>query len=353
MSFVSDLFKDGAKAFFGNEYLRDFQHASKTFVSDSYANAPKFKFLFHVYFDINPAIGNFMTWDKKTNFGLNVKNIQLPKFSFDLHTMNQYNRKRIVQTKMKFDPINISMHDDNAGMARKLWQAYSSYYYKDFAQAGDNNPTNKSAGTSSFDMTKRNQYADSLSGYDDWGYVAESVSGQVKPNFFNAINVFGFNQHNFVLYRLMNPFIESFSHDTYDYSSSDTMEHQLTLQYENVKYYEGKIDGKKPEAIIQLFGEDAHYDRVQSPNSRAGGQASIFGQGGLVDAGSSLIDDVASGNWLGAIQTAGRTATTFKNQNVGNLLKSEAITGVTNAAQGTPNRNLPFSFPTRNSTGGK
>ena len=54
---------NAAKAFFGNEYMRDFTHASKTFIPNNYAYAPKFKHLFHVYFDINTFI-NFL---KKMN----------------------------------------------------------------------------------------------------------------------------------------------------------------------------------------------------------------------------------------------------------------------------------------------
>lgn len=356
MSFVSDLFKDGSKAFFGNEYVRDFQHGSKTFVADMYANAPKFKFLFHVYFDINPTLlGSFVTWDKKTNFGLTVKTVQLPKFTLDLHTMNQYNRKRIVQTKLKYDPINITLHDDNAGIVRKLWQSYSSYYYKDVVQQGDNNPTNTPPkGSSTFDMTKRTTYSPDIGGYDDWGYVGESTTSGPKVPYFRAINVFGFNQHNFVLYRLINPYIESFSHDTYDYSQGNgTMEHQMTINYENVKYYEGKVDGRKPDAIVQLFGENSHYDTVTSPNARAGGQATLFGQGGLADSAGSIWEDLSSGDpmaMLRAAQTAGRTVNTFKGKSITDMAKTEATSALVNQAQGTANRNNQFQFPTSNST---
>jgi hypothetical protein len=53
--FFQNLLKDTAAGFFGNEYLRDYTHAAKTFRPNGYQYAPKFKFLFHVYFEINPA----------------------------------------------------------------------------------------------------------------------------------------------------------------------------------------------------------------------------------------------------------------------------------------------------------
>ena len=41
------------KGFTATQNLRDYTHASKTFVAGNYGYAPKQKFLFHVYFDIN------------------------------------------------------------------------------------------------------------------------------------------------------------------------------------------------------------------------------------------------------------------------------------------------------------
>lgn len=92
--FFQNFLQDAAKGFFGSEYLRDYTHASKTFRSNGYAFAPKFKFLFHVYFDVNyDLIGDSFQFPNGTKnfFGLAVKTVQLPKYTFDLHNMNQYN----------------------------------------------------------------------------------------------------------------------------------------------------------------------------------------------------------------------------------------------------------------------
>ena len=53
--FFQKLATDAAAGFFGNEYLRDYTHAAKTFIPNAYQYAPKFKFLFHVYFEINTS----------------------------------------------------------------------------------------------------------------------------------------------------------------------------------------------------------------------------------------------------------------------------------------------------------
>jgi hypothetical protein len=374
--FFQNLLKDAAGGFFGSEYLRDYTHASKTFRPNAYEYAPKFKFLFHVYFEINQsayAVG----LPQGANFGLAVKSVKLPSYSFDTHTMNQYNRKRIVQTKIKYDPIDIAFHDDNGNLIRNMWYNYYTYYYKDAnkpvvsvsgrqaQQTGvgsTNNPNNTN-------YNLRNIYSQSITGDTDWGYIGETSdtpatniqagNGQTKIPFFKNVTIFGFNQHNYVAYTLINPIINRFSHDTYDYAQGNgIMENTMTLEYETVKYFQGKISGKEPSNIVAGFGMDNHYDRTLSPISRPGSQASILGQGGLVDGVSGVIDDLSgpNKNILGAIQKAGATYNTLKNINLKQAIKSEVTAGITNAIMNPLNntgRNVLFNLPIFGSTPNK
>ena len=59
-NWAQNFLRDAAGAFFGSDYLRDYTHASKTFRTNSYQNAPKLKFLFHTYFETSAAI-NFLS----------------------------------------------------------------------------------------------------------------------------------------------------------------------------------------------------------------------------------------------------------------------------------------------------
>ena len=111
--------------------LRDYKHASQLYVADNFKLVPKFGFLFHVFFDINPEAAspdpsNPITQEE---IGLLVKSIDLPKFSIDTKIHNAYNRPNIVQSKIKYDNISASFHDDSADIIRNFWFDYYNYYY--------------------------------------------------------------------------------------------------------------------------------------------------------------------------------------------------------------------------------
>jgi hypothetical protein len=349
---------DALKGFLTNDYLRDYTHASKTFVSNAYGYAPKYKFLFHVYFETNDSNITALqepTMPSDRNYGLAVKSVQLPKYSFDLHQMNQYNRKRIIQTKIKYDPIQIQFHDDNSNLINKLWYAYYTYYYKDALQSDPVGATSTKKNNDlrkTKDINTRTIYDPNISQNDDWGYIGEpdtSSNTYVKDPFFRSINIYGFNQHNFILYRLINPMISSFSHDQYQYSEANgIMENTMTVEYETVKYYTGAVDGKNPSQMVPKFGEDDHYDKRVSPLAAPGSNSSILGQGGLVDSAGGIMEDIQNGNFLGAARGIAGVSKTFKNpQTLINSAKAEVLGASVGWLTGTPNRNNLFNFPSQ------
>ena len=351
---VSDFLSGVAEGFFSNDYLRDFTHASKTFRPNNYQNAPKLKFLFHVNFEVNmEALPNCPS----ANWGLAVKSVKLPSFTMTTHEMNQYNRKRIVQTKIKYDPVDITFHDDvgtsqNGGMIRNLWKLYYQYYYTDsknprimIASKAVNSTSTKGAG-----YNDRTQYTPSITGDENWGYSGEasqSMPGLVKVPFFKSIRIFGFNQHNYVTYVLVNPMITRFGHDTYNYADGNgTMENTMAIDYETVVYDSGAISGANPGNFIPGFGDVANYDRQLSPITRPGSQATILGQGGLVDGVDGFSQAVADGNYLGALQIAGTSYNTFKNVNLAQIAKADITQQILGAMNGTANARNTFNIPT-------
>ena len=338
--------QDFLKTFFGNDYLKDYTHASKTFRSNGYENSPRLKFLFHVYFNVNTAqikaLDNIFNGTDTSTVGMLVKTIDLPKYQLDVDVMNQYNRKRLIQKKINYQPVRCTFHDDGGDLIRNLWYNYYAYYYKDPTQPyRGQTATNGSIGASQtratgFGYNTRDIYQGNRA-VNDWGYVGETYQDSTsdpqvpggKPAFFRDISIYGFNQHKFVEYVLINPMISEWNHDTYDYSQGDgIMENNLTIQYETVKYYSGAIGTSRPDTNVQGFANPQYYDQVRSPIGRPGGTSSVLGQGGLLDTGIGIIQDLQAGSVagvIGAVQKAGTAYNTYKTTDVKSAVKEELI----------------------------
>jgi hypothetical protein len=335
-------------------YLRDYTHASKTFGSNGFANAPKFKWLFHVYFDINMTLidNNITNFPSPEIPGLLVKNINLPKFNIAVSEMNQYNRKRYIQTKLTYDPIQVVFHDDNLGQIRDMWYKYFSYYYNDPTQ-----PYGLNVQNAIDKINVKNQYYSNISDIARWGYLGEPNSaslanGVAKAPFFRSIRVYGFNQHNFALYELVNPIIERFEHDTYDYyQTSGTMENRMTIRYETVKYQQGALNGTEPSQIVSGFGLPENYDRTISPITIPGANSQAMGQGGLVDVGNGIVSDLNT--LLNAGSLSSSQAQTFNNPQTNfTNPQQQIIDGAKNAGTNPDTTRSQFNLPSLSSVYG-
>jgi hypothetical protein len=348
-----NLLNGAASTLLGSPYLRDYTHASKTFRTNSYENAPKLKFLFHTYFEFNTA-----AYSTAPNFGILVKEVKLPSFTMQTEALNQYNRKRIVQTKIRYDPVEITFHDDNGNNTTSMWEAYYTYYYNDGTKPGQvlrgnrgNNRFFQETDGSIVDYNSNNIYTESNGGDDHgWGLSGGATNSNLtKIPFFKNITIFGLNQHNFIAYTLINPMITNFAHDQYSYSEgSGIMQNRMTIDYETVVYNEGALDGRNPEDIVTGFGDVATYDRTTSPNMSPGANGTILGRGGLVDAAGGAIKSLKDGNVVGAIRNANAVYNGIKNPNLIESAAFELGSMLADTITNTPsnrNRNLLNSFP--------
>lgn len=349
--------QDFLKGFAGVDGLKDYAHASKTFLTNGYELVPRTKYLFHVFFTINtayiPALRNTIGNQDVATIGLMVKNIQLPNYSLSVETMNQYNRKRLIQTKIDYQPVQIEFHDDGGDLVRNMWYSYYSYYYKDPSQKYDNlAPNNGNLGPlaqtpNGFNYNARDIY-DQSRAVNDWGYVGEAYSDGAaistgsnpgKLPFFRDIRIYGLNQHKYASYILINPMITEWQHDTYDYSQGNgTMSNRMTIRYETVKYGTGAVGGVRPDTNVTGFADPAYYDTVRSSIARRGSNATVLGQGGLIDAGVGIAEDLASGSVagiIGAAQKAVAVNQTFKGKDIRSIVNQDAKNSATTILKGS------------------
>lgn len=223
----------------------DFSHASKLFVDGDMRLAPKVKFLYHVVFDINTnaLISLGFKYKNQNEIGMLVKKIDLPKFTIQTATLNQYNRKKNIQNRIDYAPVQIVFHDDSFGVTRQLWENYYNYYYADQTATkifGGYNPKNS---------TKSGLFTLSPYGLDN---------GSTQP-FFNKITIYQMSKGQWNSYALINPLITSWNHDALAYSENAPTENNMMVAYESVQYDTGTVSQNSPPG----FGVD-HYDTTRS-----------------------------------------------------------------------------------------
>lgn len=299
--------------------LRDFRHASRLFVDSNFRFMPKYGTLFHVFFDINPEVIVSIDGAADSNIatkelGMLVKAADLPKFTIDTKTYNSYNRPNIVQSKIKFDPIQITFHDDSANIVRDFWYKYFRYYYRD---------SDYSESFYQMPYKYTNQDRDFSFGY------GSRVGQETQKPYLNAVRIYSLHQKRFSEYTLIKPIIRSFRHSQHQHSGdSNLMQHEMMLDYENVIYSGGTIGSPSK---VKGFA-DLHYDLTPSPLRLSGGARSIFGTNGLLDTAGDVLKDFDEGNYGAAIFKAARGINTARSMNLKRAAVSELTSIYTQAA---------------------
>lgn len=305
--------------------LRDYQHANRLYVRDSYARAPKFGFLYFVSFNLDTNV----TLPKKPDVvtaGMLVKRIDLPKFQIATETINQYNRKTVVQTGLKYQPISLEFHDDNSDITNALWTTYFRYYYQDNAYGYTEASASRSNPAA---------FGDTKYGETDYAYGFKTVK---KAPLFKSIDIYVLHQHKYTQFTLVNPIVTEWSHDNLDQNdSTKILANRMSIAYETVLYNKGSISKSNPANFATQY-----YDTTPSPLSIGGnGNNSLFSPGGIIDGASSVFGSLASGNILGALiqgNTLVRNAKTITTAG----LKQEGYSMITGAlGKITPNGNQP------------
>lgn len=160
--------------------------------------------------------------------------------------------------------------------------------------------------------------------------------------FFTSIVIYQLAKKAWYAYKLINPIVTQWNHDTLDSSSSQPAEQSMTLAYESVAYETGRVRNGIPNGFSQ-----EHYDQTPSPYAadpqarRAasdpvalGGGTSIFGNassilGGISSVLGAMSDPNTFKNPAALIGTAITAVNTY--QNAKNLTKEGALNQVTGA----------------------
>jgi len=204
----------------------------------------------------------------------------MPSVDIDTDILNQYNRKRVSQTRLQFKPMTLTFHDVADGKTLRFWEMYYEFYFKDgldklqadYSSRGDN----KIKQAEFFDGVYGNKYGKDP--FENFGYnLTNQVNDRRKFSgsrktpeleaitsdkvdklkyLIDSIDIVQHRGHAAKKTTIVHPRIESFNHDTLMYSGvSDLVEMSMTFVYEDVIYSDtrftpndydvyGKVRGK-------------------------------------------------------------------------------------------------------------
>tara|TARA_R110000803_G_scaffold16711_1_gene45859 strand:- start:555 stop:2234 length:1680 start_codon:yes stop_codon:yes gene_type:complete len=324
---MANIFDGFLKQIATGDSVKDYNHASKLFVDNSYGLSPKYDWLYHVFFDVDKVIASNINVDQLTEVGMLVKSVDLPKYSVDTKTLNSYNRHDIVQTKINYNAITIVFHDDQADTVRNFWYDYYRQYYKDsdlgyIGRSGLVNPN--------YHSDYKYQENPVLK---DFGYSIRSSNGVSGGRYLQSIRVYSLHQKRFSEYTLINPIITAFNHGNHNAGANGILENSMTIQFTSVLYAGGFVSPN----TVKGFG-DLHYDKAPSPLTPAGGGTnSILGPGGIVSAIDAISSGIESGNSKGlgaSLFTAVRALGKNKDADLNGLAQSELLTAAKDVLSG-------------------
>jgi hypothetical protein len=241
-----------------------YQHARKLYLDNNYhkfkkyANTPKAAFLYFVKFNVNQRTALTVNgWDPR-HTALLTKSITLPKFKIGTETLNQYNRKTNVQTKLNYEPVQLELHDDMNDATNYFWVNYYKYFYQD-SRYGDSNNV-------------KTAYADNKYGNTDYKYGFDSAvvggtnSTKGESYFLDSIDIFVLHGGHYTQFTLVNPMISAWEHDTVAQSEGNkVLQNKMTVVYENVIYSVGDIARSTDKSSATLFEDGSVYDTEPSP----------------------------------------------------------------------------------------
>ena len=197
------------------------------------------------------------------------QSVQLPQTQIDNQLLNQYNRKRIIQTGVQFTPVTITFYDTRDNPITMLIMQYLNYYWKNFRVDLDgSNKDLSNTGAKGADITQamsitEDAYEKITSASDAFGYHLPNYNEMTAKidGIRSRANVGGRNKYFFrrifinkehgasssyvrkntpkrISHILYHPIITDISSSDLSYTDNGYITYSLTFAYENWSTYD-------------------------------------------------------------------------------------------------------------------
>lgn len=214
--------------------LRDFRNAARLTPG---VNPPRQKFQGYVNFILNRELYSALYGDRsqnefRTQISSLVRTADLPSVVFQTETKNAFNMKKIVNTGVTYNPVNMTVFDTVGNEWLTVLMKYFSFHFMDPRNAQKVDDRDIAAGNireggvknfnSQFGKTSESQFDSNAAGYN------------LNPSaqFFERIDYVLYHGNKGVQYSIINPMMSEFKPGNIDYASSDLQEFTMTFDYE-------------------------------------------------------------------------------------------------------------------------
>jgi len=272
----------------GFYYEKSSHHATYNFNQESntlYRNMPRVPFEYYINLRLNNVgtaasyIKNYFNTASYSQIAPLVKTVDMPSFKIETTPLNQYNRKRLSQTKIAFEPIKVVFHDVADGKTLKFWEMYYRYYFGDGTEPGMNSPKQSQAKNGTYSLesflnnitpainpnlanlpssvkslfqsnspTGANSPTNTIGSKQNTDNIIEDVLNSHQfgfnlpqidniRNLIQTIEIYQVHAGRFNQVTLVNPRISAFTHDVLNYAEGGkTLELTFTFEYEYAYY---------------------------------------------------------------------------------------------------------------------
>lgn len=265
--------------------LRDSRTASVNFQlnSPNWVGVPKPNFLYFIRFVKSNAGGTVSNADWTKSLGILAKSIERPSVDFEVETVNQYNKKRVIQKKQTFQPISFTFHDTVDQKAAHLFEDYYRFYYGD--------PRNSSFNSWSWDIMSNNFNQ----GQGGWGFIPPAGVADYSY-YFSHIELYYLYGGKYTRYDIINPKMQSFKTSSMAYSEgSGQAELTMSFQYEGLIYQGNDFNISGDNGLLEEMGlsRSGFYEpRSSSGFAEIGNSLQYNSQGAVPDYNSVLLSGI-------------------------------------------------------------
>lgn len=191
----------------------------------------------------------------EVDFPFVIKNTDRPSVEASTETVNQYNKRKVIHTGVKYNPINMTLYDTADNAAMKMWVDYAKFYYGDYTQ--------NELGYS--DDVLNNELFDTGEG---WGFKVPDVplgildGGAGSQHYYQSLQIYQIWGNEFTSYKLLNPRFSSFSPDELTYDNSEVSTVSAAVQFEAIEHVNsGRSQSIFSDGVLaQILGVDFDDD---------------------------------------------------------------------------------------------